>query len=42
MAIAFIQQEIETPLARQIVGGSLADGETVKIDCTDGALTFRN
>ncbi len=33
-----IQQEVETPLARQLVKGELRDGDTAMIDAKDGAL----
>jgi ATP-dependent Clp protease ATP-binding subunit ClpB len=38
-----IQREIETPLARKIVGGEIRDGETVFIDAdtTGSGLAFR-
>ena len=36
----FIQQEIETPVARKIVSGELSDGATVKIDAEDGQLSI--
>jgi ATP-dependent Clp protease ATP-binding subunit ClpB len=37
----FIQQEIETPVARKIVAGELSDGATVKIDVKDGQLLVK-
>ena len=36
----FIQQEIETPVARRIISGSLADGATIRIDVKSGELTI--
>jgi ATP-dependent Clp protease ATP-binding subunit ClpB len=36
----FIQQEIETPIARKIVAGELGDGATVHIDVKAGTLTI--
>ncbi len=35
-----IQKEIETPLARRIVGGEVRDGDTVSLEEKDGGLTF--
>ena len=36
-----IQRHLENPLARRILAGEIAGGETVKVDVTaDGALTF--
>jgi ATP-dependent Clp protease ATP-binding subunit ClpB len=35
-----IQKEIETPLARRLVGGEIRDGQSVHLDEKDGALTF--
>ncbi len=35
-----IQQEIETPLARQLVKGELRDGETAMVDAKDGAVVI--
>jgi ATP-dependent Clp protease ATP-binding subunit ClpB len=35
-----IQREIETPLARKILAGGIRDGERVRVDLRDGALTF--
>jgi ATP-dependent Clp protease ATP-binding subunit ClpB len=36
----FIQQEIETPVARRIISGSLADGAIIRIDVKSGELTI--
>ena len=36
-----IQREIETPLARRILGGEVRDGERVFVDAQNGALTFQ-
>ncbi|MFH1913376.1 MAG: ATP-dependent chaperone ClpB [Pseudomonadota bacterium] len=36
----YIQTHLETPLARLIISGELADGATVTLDESDGALTF--
>jgi ATP-dependent Clp protease ATP-binding subunit ClpB len=38
----FLQQAIETPLARKLIAGELADGATVKVDFGKGELVFRN
>ncbi len=35
-----IQQEIETPLARQLVKGELRDGETAMVDAKDSAVVI--
>jgi len=35
-----IQREIETPLARKILGGEIRDGERVFADFQDGMLKF--
>jgi len=36
-----IQNEVETPLARQLIAGALADGTRLRVDVgPDGALTF--
>ena len=37
----YIQQEVETPLAREIVQGVIRDGQTVTCDVANGALTFK-
>ena len=37
----YLQQEVETPLARQIVQGVIRDGQTVTCDLVNGVLTFR-
>ncbi|WP_012624215.1 ATP-dependent chaperone ClpB [Desulfovibrio falkowii] len=36
----YVQQAVETPLARQIVGGKIRDGQRVNVDVKDEALTF--
>ncbi len=36
-----IQKEIENPLARKLLAGSVKSGETVLIDVVDGTLTFQ-
>ncbi len=35
-----IQREIETPLARKIIGGEVRDGQKLHIDAIDGRLIF--
>jgi len=35
-----IQREIENPLARRILAGEFAAGDTLRIDARDGAITF--
>ncbi|HEY5654088.1 MAG TPA: ATP-dependent chaperone ClpB [Pontiella sp.] len=37
----FIQQNLETPLSRSIVGGELLEGSTVTVELEHGKLTFR-
>src|SRR5687767_10517285 len=35
-----IQQELETPIARQLVKGELRDGETAQVDVKDGTIVI--
>jgi ATP-dependent Clp protease ATP-binding subunit ClpB len=35
-----IQQQLENPLAKEILGGKYAAGDTVKVGATGGELTF--
>ncbi len=35
-----LQREVETPLARRILGGEVRDGQKVIVDAVGGALTF--
>jgi ATP-dependent Clp protease ATP-binding subunit ClpB len=35
-----IQQQIETPMARQLVKGELRDGDTATVDLTDGQIVI--
>jgi len=35
-----IQQQIETPMARQLVKGELRDGDTATVDMTDGKIVI--
>jgi ATP-dependent Clp protease ATP-binding subunit ClpB len=35
-----IQREVETPLARKILAGDIRDGQEVRVDARNGALTF--
>ncbi len=37
-----IQRELENPLARRILAGEFGDGQVVKIDAADGALSFND
>ncbi|MBC8547132.1 ATP-dependent chaperone ClpB [Clostridiaceae bacterium NSJ-31] len=37
----YIQQKVETMLARKIIGEDLAPGTRLTVDCTDGNLTLR-
>lgn len=36
----YLQAHIETPLAKALIGGVVADGQTVTVDVRDGALAF--
>ncbi len=36
----YVQQAVETPLARQIVGGKIRDGQIVSVDVVGEALSF--
>jgi ATP-dependent Clp protease ATP-binding subunit ClpB len=36
----YLQGHIETPLAKALIGGQVADGETVTVDVRDGGLVF--
>ena len=36
----YLQQAVETPLARELVAGNIHDGGSVVVDVTDGKLTF--
>ena len=36
----YLQAHIETPLAKALIGGQVADGQTVAVDMQDGALVF--
>ncbi|MEA5088173.1 ATP-dependent chaperone ClpB [Solidesulfovibrio sp.] len=36
----YLQAHIETPLAKALIGGQVADGQTVTVDLRDGALVF--
>jgi ATP-dependent Clp protease ATP-binding subunit ClpB len=38
----FIQRHVETPVARQIVAGDIADGSHVALKMEDGALALVN
>ena len=37
----YVQQAVETPLAKELVGGRIRDGQCVTVDATDDKLTFR-
>ncbi len=37
----YLQANVETPLAKAIIGGRVADGQTVTVDVADGELVFR-
>ena len=36
----YVQQAVETPLARLIVGGKIRDGQSITVDAKDDELTF--
>ena len=36
----YVQHYVETPLARELVGGKIRDGQSVTLDVKDDALTF--
>ncbi len=36
-----IQQEIENPLAKEILAGRFAAGDTIKVDASGSKITFR-
>ena len=35
-----IQKHLETPLARELLGGNIRDGQTIKVSARNGALVF--
>ncbi|MGV6995865.1 ATP-dependent chaperone ClpB [Desulfovibrio sp. QI0430] len=37
----YVQQAVETPLAKELVGGRIRDGQCVTVDATDDKLTFK-
>ena len=37
----YLQQHLETPLARKLISGELADGSLVDVGVADGELTFK-
>ena len=37
----YVQQAVETPLAKELVGGKIRDGQTVIVDAADDRLQFR-
>jgi ATP-dependent Clp protease ATP-binding subunit ClpB len=39
--LRFLQAHVETPLARQIIAGTLRDGQTVTVDVDGDQLAFR-
>jgi ATP-dependent Clp protease ATP-binding subunit ClpB len=36
-----IQKEIETPLAKEILAGTIMDGQQILADAEEGAIVFR-
>ena len=36
----FIQQNVETPLAKQLIAGKIHDGQAIEVDARDGVLAF--
>ena len=37
----YVQQAVETPLAKELVGGNIRDGQCVTVDAAEGKLQFR-
>ena len=37
----YVQQAVETPLAKELVGGKIRDGQTVVVDAADDRLSFK-
>lgn len=37
----YVQHYVETPLARELVGGKIRDGQRVTVDVADGSLVFK-
>ena len=37
----YVQQAVETPLAKELVGGRIRDGQCVTVDAAEGKLQFR-
>ncbi|HZF62033.1 MAG TPA: AAA family ATPase, partial [Desulfovibrio sp.] len=37
----YVQQAVETPLAKELVGGKIRDGQCVTVDAPDDKLTFK-
>ena len=37
----YVQQAVETPLAKELVGGRIRDGQCVVVDAAEGKLQFR-
>ena len=37
----YLQQQVETPLAREIISGSIRDGQNVLVDVSQDQLVFR-
>ena len=35
-----IQQQLENPLAQDILAGRFGPGDTIRVDCVDGQLQF--
>ena len=40
--LRYLQQHVETPLAREIIGGRLRDGQKLVVDEEGGALVFHS
>ena len=38
--LRFLQQHVETPVARKMIAGEFAAGATVKVEVKDGALVI--
>ena len=37
----YVQQAVETPLAKELVGGKIRDGQCVTVGAAEGKLTFK-
>ncbi len=37
-----IQREVQNPLATELLKGNISEGDTVRVDCSDGAIHFQS